>query len=140
MTTIPLLLFTCLTHFLPIPSLSLSLTHQISHPRIFDDFHWSSLIISWALTSISRLNKLPRRPRQVLVRFSLFIITAGVVVMVREEEVGGAERDEMDLLEPYNLNTSAATSQWSVSIVNETLSDISQDEGMIPIRTCRPIP
>lgn len=76
----------------------------------------------------------------MLVRFSLFIITVGVVVTVREEEVGGAERDEMDILEPHNLNTSAATSLWSVSIVNETQSDISQDEGMIPIHICRLIP
>jgi hypothetical protein len=73
------------------------------------------------------------RPRHVPVRFSLFLITAEVVT-VRKEEVEGAEH-EMDILGPHT--SIVASSLRSVStgqdINDEAQSVVSQAEGVTSI-------
>ena len=71
-----------------------NLTHQISPPRISDDC--PLVITSWAPSSISRLNKLPR-PRHVppvpVRSFPLFHITAEVVTARDSRGRFGSSRD-----------------------------------------------
>ena len=74
------------------------------------------------------LNKLPKL-RQVLVRFSLLLVTVEVLI-VREAVAGGIETHEMDIIGPHT--SSNASSPWSVHTaqdINEAQSVISQAEG-----------
>src|ERR1700679_3198930 len=90
----------CLTHFPPhshSPSLSCTvtnLTHQVSRPRVFDDYHWSS---HHELCHRSRgSTSCPGRATCRCV-FLSFLITLEVVT-ARKEKVEGAETHEMDIL------------------------------------------
>jgi hypothetical protein len=66
----------------------------------------------------------------VPVRFSLFLITVEVV-MVREEEVGGAETHNMDILGPYTGHV--ASSLRSVSTGEDMNEAQSQVKGVTSI-------
>jgi hypothetical protein len=70
------------------------------------------------------------------VRFSLFLITVEVV-MVREEEVGGADTHNMDSLEPYTSHVGRSVSTGED--MNEAQPLISQAKGVTSIWPCCPI-
>jgi hypothetical protein len=77
----------------------------------------------------------------VPVRFPLFLITIDSnVVMILEEEVGGAdsERHEMDIIGPH---TSSAASSLPLASISQDINDeaqpgVSQAEGVTSICPC----
>jgi hypothetical protein len=74
------------------------------------------------------------------VRFSLFLITVEVVI-VREEEVGGAETHNMDILGPYTGHVGSLLHSVSTGEdMNEAQPLISQAKGVTSIFPCCLIP
>jgi hypothetical protein len=61
------------------------------------------------------------------------------VVTAREEEVGGAETHEMDLLEPHTGSAASSLQSVNAQDINEAQPVISQVEGVTSIWTCCPI-
>ena len=74
--------------------------------------------------------------RQVLVRFSLFLVAE--VVTVREEEVEGAKTREIDKLEPHTSNLASPLRSVSTGqdINDEAQPVVSQGEGVTSIWPC----
>jgi hypothetical protein len=72
-------------------------------------------------------------PHHTPVRFSLFLITADVVI-VREEDLGGAETHEMGSLGPHISSVTSPLRSVTVSagqdINDEAQSVVSQPEGV----------
>ena len=74
------------------------------------------------------LNKLPKLC-QVLVRFSLLLVTVEVLI-VREAVAGGIETHEMDIIGPHtSSNASSPRSVHTAQDINKAQSVISQAEG-----------
>jgi hypothetical protein len=75
------------------------------------------------------------------VRFSRFLITSGVVLIVREEDLGGAETHEMGSLGSHTSSVASPLRPATVSagqdINDEALSVVSQAEGVTPNCPCR---
>jgi hypothetical protein len=72
------------------------------------------------------------RPRHVPVRFFIFLITVEVVI-VREEEVGGTDTHEMDILVPHTGSVAGSLRSVSTSTGQVSMTRHSQSPHRLKV-------
>jgi hypothetical protein len=95
---------------------NINLAHQISHPRVFDNFHWSS---HHELCHQSRGSTSYPGNATCQCWCVLSLLITAEVLTARKEEVEGRETREMDIL--GSLTGKGVTSIWPCCLIPRRL-------------------